>query len=89
MRFSDFTSVSEMTKESQVEVLLSYISVDANGVPKVLPVRCPGAGRQDNVLMGPGGEPSCASGGGVCPYLVGAEFEFDSSTKKILCEAMS
>ena len=86
MQFSDFKSIDDVTKRSQLEVLLKYISVDGQGNFEVLPIRCPGLGRKENVLTMENGDPACAYGKSICPYFSGANFEFESSIKRIFCE---
>ena len=88
MMWLNYHSIEDITKEAQAEVLLSSISLDESGKFQVIPVKCPGVGRKEDLLKNKDGKPVCAIEKQVCPYFVFSEFNFEDYTKKVICKVI-
>ena len=88
MQFSNFKTIDDIFKKANAEVLLSSISLNNSGDFKVVPVKCPGVGRREDMLKDKDGKPICAMGKEICPYFEFSEFTFEDYTKKVICKVI-
>lgn len=92
MDFKGKSSIEDLIKTAQVEVLLSSIKVDPKGTT-VTPVKCPAVGRKNDYLKDMNGNPSCTlaikEGTKFCEYFELSQFDLEDYTKKIMCNAVN
>jgi len=88
MQFKDHNTVDDLVKNAEAEVLPASISVDSSGSFSVVPIKCPGESRKDDILKGGDERPICVTQGKFCPHFLNAEFIFENYIKKIVCGAI-
>ena len=68
-------------KKAEVELLLSTVEINNKGA-LVIPTKCPGVGRKNDILKDKEGTPCCVVNNKRCRYLMDAKFDFDEHIKK-------
>ena len=73
---------------AKVEVLLDSIIIEEENNITVYPSKCPGQGRETDVLFDDVGEAACMYKGKRCPYFISSIFRLIDYTKAINCKVM-
>lgn len=86
--FTGFNTLEDLvTKTAEAELLLSHVLVSPEGVT-IHPVKCPAVGRKEDFLKDSSSQPACSFQKQKCKYFMGAEFNLEGYTKKIMCSVM-